>query len=186
MPSERHINRQIQWRDTLRKYGATVSLERTVHIRRARVVVDVYAEIEGKVFLIEIGDVDDDRKKALMQYYAQDKPNVEFVHEPYGYNEIQHVLNNIQAYRSSVEYQHYKRIQDLKAQIKAKKQKDAENVIKTAILIFFASIFLGIVFVSINPQDSTTSTLGAMFTVLLFFASLFLGFIGVAMKPSSF
>lgn len=104
MPSERHINRQVQWRTELQKYGCNVSLERTVRIKGARVVVDVYAEVEGKAFLIEIGNIDDERKTALMQYYAQEKPNIEFLHESYGENKIPRVLESLASYRNSAEY----------------------------------------------------------------------------------
>lgn len=105
MPSERHINRQIQWRDTLRKYGANVSLERTIRIKGARVVVDVYAEMEGKKFLVEIGEINDKRKTALMQYYADENPEIELIHETYGENKIQQILESLQSYRNSEKYQ---------------------------------------------------------------------------------
>lgn len=105
MPSERHINRQIQWRDALRKYGANASLERTIRIKGARIVVDVYAEIEGKTLLVEIGNINDERKTALMQYYADENSEIEFIHEPYGKNKIQQVLESLQSYRNSEEYQ---------------------------------------------------------------------------------
>jgi hypothetical protein len=64
-----------------------------------------------------------------MEFYASQNPNIKFVHETYGENKIQHVLEKIQAYRKSAEYQHYKRIQDLKAEIYAKKQKDVSMLI---------------------------------------------------------
>jgi len=104
LPSERHIIRQIRWREALRKKGAHVSLEKTVHIRSAKVIVDVYAKIEDKTFLIEIGDIEDHRKHSLLQYYSEENPNIIFVHEPYGRDEISRVLEFIDAYRNSREY----------------------------------------------------------------------------------
>ncbi len=106
MPSEEHIDRQVRWRTKLQKYGCEVNLERTVYIRGAKVVVDVYAEVEGKTFLIEIGDINDERKTALIQYYAEDNPKIEFIHEDYGENKIPQVLESITAYRNSPEYKH--------------------------------------------------------------------------------
>lgn len=88
MPSERHIRRQIAWSDKLRQYGAIVELEKMVQIKKAKVIVDVCAKTEGKFFLIEIGNIDDSRKHSLMEFYASQNPNIEFVHEPYGENKI--------------------------------------------------------------------------------------------------
>jgi len=84
MPSERHIRRQIEWSEKLRKYGCKVSLEESIRVEGARVVPDVLAKAEGKTFIIEIGDIEDERKNALLSLYAKQDPNVEYVHEPYG------------------------------------------------------------------------------------------------------
>jgi len=84
LPREAHVERQVYWKNTLQKYGSIVNLEKTVQIRGAPVIVDIVAEIDGKKFLIEIGDIADKRKKALMQFYAEKNPTIEFIHENYG------------------------------------------------------------------------------------------------------
>lgn len=117
LPSERHINRQVQWRTELQKYGCKVNLERTVHIRGAKVVVDVYAEVDDKIFLIEIGDIEDERKTALMQYFAREKPNVKFLHESYGENKIPQVLESLASYRNSAEYKKIQKLREYRQKI---------------------------------------------------------------------
>ena len=79
MPSERHIRRQIEWSDKLRQYGAIVELEKRIRIKRAKVVVDVYAEAEGKVFLIEIGNIDDEQK-----HHSNTGEGATFWHDDHG------------------------------------------------------------------------------------------------------
>ena len=113
LPREAHIERQVQWKDTLSKYGCSVSLERTVNIRGANVIVDVYAQVGGKIFLIEIGDIDDKRKIALMRFHAEQNPNIEFVHEEYGENKTQQVLSSLSSYRETQDYKDYLREQHL-------------------------------------------------------------------------
>jgi len=137
LPREAHITRQIEWKNTLSKYGCSVSLERTVHIRGAQVIVDVYAEAEEKTFLIEIGDIDDKRKTALMRFYAEQNPNIEFVHEPYYSDKMNEVLESLNAYRNSGEYKVFKRREHLK-QLKEKKHEKRDSTIK------LVSLFLGV------------------------------------------
>ena len=103
MPSETHMRRQFQWKNALQRYGANVNLEQSLHIRRAKVIVDVIAKVERKTFLIEIGKINDERKHALLEFHAE-KPNIEFIHEDYGDNKIPMVLEQIGAYRNSEEY----------------------------------------------------------------------------------
>jgi len=66
-----------------------------VHIKRATVIVDVCAKTEGKLFLIEIRNIEDSRKHSLMEFYASQNPNIEFVHETYGENKIPLFLSDI-------------------------------------------------------------------------------------------
>ena len=47
-------------------------------------ILDKIAEVEEKKYLIEIGDIADKRKNALMQFYAEQNSNIEFIHEGYG------------------------------------------------------------------------------------------------------
>jgi hypothetical protein len=67
MPRETHIERQVEWKQQLTKYGFRVALEKQVIIRNAPVIVDVYAILGGKKYLIEIGNIADKRKIALMK-----------------------------------------------------------------------------------------------------------------------
>ena len=62
MPREEHIMRQVEWKKRLEPYGS-VELKKQLIIRGARIIADVYAQIEGKELIIEIGDIGDDRKK---------------------------------------------------------------------------------------------------------------------------
>jgi hypothetical protein len=114
MPREAHIERQVQRKNTLQKYGCNVTLEKIVYIRNAPVIIDVFAEVDGKKFLIEIGDIADKRKNALMQFYAEENPNIEFIHEGYGINKIPTVLESISAYREKPEYTIYKKLRKIK------------------------------------------------------------------------
>ena len=104
MPSEEHLVRQVEWKKKLEQYGK-VELEKQLSIRGAKIFADVYAQIEGKEFIIEVGDIGDDRKNALLQLYAESKPNIVFIHEAYGQNNIQDVLEQINAYLHSPERQ---------------------------------------------------------------------------------
>ena len=141
MPSERHINRQVEWRTELQKYGCKVSLERTVSIRGARVIVDVYVEVEGKTFLIEIGDISDERKTALMQYHAEDNPNIQFIHEDYGENKIPEVLESVTAYRNSPEYKRLTHQRMLFEQQRKKAEREARRnkryILYTILIMWF-------------------------------------------------
>jgi hypothetical protein len=104
MLREALIERQVQWKNTLQEYGCKVTLEKTVYIRNTPVIVDVFAEVDEKKFLIEIGNVVDKLKNALMQFYAEENSNIEFIHESYGRNEIPTVLESISAYIERPEY----------------------------------------------------------------------------------
>ena len=122
MPREAHIERQVHWKNTLQKYGCNVNLERTVYIRNAPIIVDVYAEAEGKIFLIEIGDISDKRKIALIQFYAEHDPNIEFIHEDYGENKIGNILESVTAYRNTPEYNKLKERQRREQEIEERIQ----------------------------------------------------------------
>jgi hypothetical protein len=104
LPREVHIIRQVQWKNRLQEYGCYVNLEKTIYINNAPVIIDVYAEVEGKTFLIEIGDIQDKRKIALLKLYTRQKHNTIFIHEEYGENRIQQVLESINVYLHSPEY----------------------------------------------------------------------------------
>ena len=69
-------------------------------------------KLMGKIFLIEIGDITDKRKNALMQIYAEQNPNIEFIHEGYGRNKIPTVLESISAYTEKPEYKRLKKIKE--------------------------------------------------------------------------
>jgi len=104
MPREEHLVRQVEWKKKLEQYGK-VELEKQLSIRGTKIFADVYAQIEGKEFIIEVGDIADGRKNALLQLYAESRPNVVFIHEAYGENKIQEVLEQINAYLRSPERQ---------------------------------------------------------------------------------
>lgn len=135
MPREEHIMRQTEWKRHLERYGK-VELEKQLLIKGARVVIDVYAVIENKEFIIEIGNIDDRRKYALLQFYVESKPNVVFIHEPYGKNRIQETVEKITAYQNSPEYQEY-----LTEQLK-KLKKDMQRSQQTVLIwLSFTGIF---------------------------------------------
>ena len=146
MPREQHIERQVHWKNKLQEYGENVQLEKTVYIKDAPVIVDVYAEIEEKIFLIEIGDIVDKRKIALMQYYAELNPNIHFIHEDYGADKIQQVLESITAYLNSPEYRQLiqlrlsleKQSQKFKLTKKRKKRRELYALIATMLVPTFA------------------------------------------------
>jgi len=112
--------RQVEWKERLQRYGQ-VEVEKQLRIKGARVVIDVYAIIENKEFMIEIGDIEDERKQALLQFYAESKPNTVFIHEAYGQDKIQEVLEHINAYLQSPERQleMRKKIEELEKKKKA-------------------------------------------------------------------
>jgi len=130
LPREAHIERQVQWKNKLSKYGCRVNLEKTVYIRNAPVIVDVYAENEGKTYLIEIGDISDKRKIALMELYAKQNQNIEFIHEPYNTNKIGEVLDNLIAYRNSDEFLH----------LQLAKMEDRKNKRKMLVALLFVFV----------------------------------------------
>lgn len=131
MPREQHIERQIEWKKKLQEYGCNVGLEKTIYINGAPIIVDVYAKSEDKTFLIEIGDIDDKRKYALIEYYAKDNSNIVFVHEEYFANKMQDVLGLINAYRNSPEYkQLIKTKLELKQQREAEEKKEHEKILR--------------------------------------------------------
>jgi hypothetical protein len=120
MPREEHLVRQVEWKKKLEQYGK-VELEKQLSIRGAKIFADVYAQIEGREFIIEVGDIGDDRKNALLQLYAESKPNIVFIHESYGQDKIQNVLEQINAYLHSPERQleMRKKIEELEKKKKA-------------------------------------------------------------------
>ena len=145
MPSERHMSRQFEWKNALQRYGANVELEKTVRIKGARVIVDVFAKVEGKTFLIEIGDINDDRKHALLEFYSE-KPNIEFIHEDYTEDKIHHVLEQIGAYLNTEEYKAFVE----RRHREKMKEKRKGNIIKWLIYTILSlwlvpSVILGVI-----------------------------------------
>lgn len=100
MPREAHIERQVQWKTILQENGCNARLEKSIKIKGARVVVDVFVEFGGITYLIEIGDIDDERKNALLQIYAQHNSKINFIHEAYGQDKTQEVLSNLSSYKA--------------------------------------------------------------------------------------
>lgn len=150
MPREKHIVRQVQWKNRLQAYGCYVNLEKTIYINYAPVIVDVYAEVEGKTFLIEIGDIRDKRKIALLELYARQKPNTIFINEEYGENKIQQVLESINVYLNSPEYKEILQDRLIQQEIEIRKRiEDKHNkrmqLFGLAIIIFIPTIVLAFV-----------------------------------------
>jgi len=131
MPREEHLVRQVEWKKKLEQYSK-VELEKQLTIRGAKIFTDVYAQIEGKEFIIEIGDIGDDRKNALLQLYAESRPNVVFIHEAYGENKIQKVLEQINAYLHSPEYQ-----------LELKKRKERQSIQNFWTIVKWIVVLLG-------------------------------------------
>ena len=102
MTRQEHHVRQMKWFEELGKYGKA-QIEPSVRIRKAEVFPDVYAEIDGKKYIIEIGDVDDQRKEALLELYAENNSDLVFVHERYGEDKIEQTLETIKEYQDSDE-----------------------------------------------------------------------------------
>lgn len=140
MPREAHIERQVKWKNRLQQYGCQVKLEKSVYINNTRVVVDIVARAEGKTFWIEIGDISDKRKIALMEIYAKQNPNIEFIHEPYNTNKIGKVLANLEAYRNSDEF-HQLTFAKMEKR-KRKNQKDLVVVVFVCVIILVGAIML--------------------------------------------
>jgi len=150
MPSERHIRRQIEWSDKLKEFGCEVTLEESIEIEGARVVPDVLAKAEGKAFLIEIGDIGDERKNALMRLYAEQNPNIEFIHEPYGSDKINEVLESLNTYRQSAEYKAFKRLEHVKRLNKMKEEKQDRDIKLSALFIFIIGLFSACITSTVN------------------------------------
>jgi len=165
MPREAHIERQVHWKTTLQKYGCKVTLEKTVHIRNAPVIVDVFAEVEGKKYLIEMGDIADKRKNALMQFYAEQNFNIEFIHEGYGENKIPTLLESVTSYQQSPEYDRLKKKQQKLEEIKENRL--TFNVLWTGFCIF-AFIFCFAIPVKFNAL-SFLMAIGFLMPFLWFF-----------------
>lgn len=121
MPREQHIVRQVQWKNKLQEYGCSVNLEKRIYINKAPVIIDVYAEVEEKKFLIELGDIQDKRKIALLELYSRQKHNTIFIHEEYGENRIQQVLESINGYLHSPEYKQILRDRVIRQEIQDRK-----------------------------------------------------------------
>jgi hypothetical protein len=109
---QEHHMRQMEWFDELSKYGFA-EIEPSIKIPDAIVYPDIYGKIENKEFIIEIGEVDDKRKEALHQIYAEKNPSVVFVHEHYGEDRLGEVLEKIGEYQNSPEVQNKKYRQEL-------------------------------------------------------------------------
>ena len=141
MPSERHIIRQLEWKRKLEPYGR-VELEKQLLIKGAKVIVDVYAVIENKEFIIEIGGIADPRKYALLQFYAESKPNVTFIHEPYSEDKTQEVLEDINAYLNSPEYQSLMQAKKLELKKLKKEYRKNQFSFYTLIILLITCTFL--------------------------------------------
>ena len=141
MPREAHIERQVQWKNKLSEYGLKVNLEKTIYIQNAPVIVDVFAELEGKTFLIEIGDIEDKRKKALMELYAEQNRDIDFIHEPYNTDKISMVLENVTSYLISPEY-HQIQMAKEKARITKEKTEKQKSTVYLFIIIIFIVGFI--------------------------------------------
>jgi hypothetical protein len=141
LPSEEHIRRQIEWSERLQPFY-DVKLEEDMRIEGARVVVDVVAKYYDKTFLIEVGDINDDRKYALMKIYAENDPDVTFIHEPYGADKINQVLESLDAYRNSAEYKALKRREHVKQLKEKKRQKRDVNIRLTGLFLAVFSFLL--------------------------------------------
>jgi hypothetical protein len=116
MTRQEHHMRQMKWFEELSKYGFA-EIEPSIKIRDAVVYPDVYGKIENIEFIIEIGDVDDKRKEALLEIYAEKNPLVVFVHEHYGEDKLGEVLGRIDGYQSSPEVKNKKHLQELTLQL---------------------------------------------------------------------
>lgn len=99
MPREEHLLRQMEWKNTLTKFGR-VSLEKSISIGGALIYADVYATIDGREYIIEIGDMADKKKQELLESYGKNQ-NVIFMHEGYGQDKIIEVLQTISRFRDS-------------------------------------------------------------------------------------
>lgn len=141
MPREEHLVRQVEWKKKLEQYGK-VELEKQLSIRGAKIFADVYAQIEGKEFIIEVGDISDERKNALLELYAESKPNIIFIHEAYGQDKIPEVLQQINAYLQSPEYQLYIQAEKLKKLEEMEKEKKSLPICVTIVGIFYSVIIL--------------------------------------------
>jgi len=147
LPREKHIIRQVQWKNRLQEYGCYVNLEKTIYINNAPVIIDVYAEVEGKTFLIEIGDIQDKRKIALLELYTRQKHNTIFIHEEYGENRIQQVLESINVYLHSPEYKQILQDRLIQQDIEIRKRiEDKHNkrmqLLGLSIIVFVPAIVL--------------------------------------------
>ncbi|MGB9659518.1 MAG: hypothetical protein ACPLY9_03210 [Nitrososphaerales archaeon] len=77
-------------------------------------------------------------KNALLQFYAESKPNVVFICEAYGENKIQEALEQINTYLHSSEH-----IQEVKLEIERIKKNMPKTIIRHGIFGFiFASAFI--------------------------------------------
>lgn len=159
MPREAHIERQVEWKQQLTKHGFRVTLEKTVRIRNAPVIVDVFAVLDGKKYLVEIGDIADKRKIALMQIYAEQNHNVEFIHEGYGQDKIQTVLQSSKSYKNSPEHNDYL----------SKKVRTKNIFIVWTALCFFGFIFCLYFGMLVEDNNLTLSVLMFLVPVIWYY-----------------
>jgi len=103
MPREEHLIRQVEYKKALEKYGY-VHLEHSLEVEGKYIRADIYAEIEGKKYIIEIGDIDDEDKGIILGLYAKLHPEMVFIHEHYGENKLEGILQTIRQYFNSSEY----------------------------------------------------------------------------------
>jgi len=97
--------------------------------------------------LIEIGDIQDKRKIALLELYTRQKHNTIFIHEEYGENRIQQVLESINVYLHSPEYKQILQDRLIQQDIEIRKRiEDKHNkrmqLLGLSIIVFVPAIVL--------------------------------------------
>lgn len=151
--------------------AVTLIQRKTIYINNAPVIIDVYAEVEGKTFLIEIGDIQDKRKIALLELYTRQKHNTIFIHEEYGENRIQQVLESINVYLHSPEYKQILQDRLIQQDIEIRKRiEDKHNkrlqLLGLSIIVFVPAIVLAFLSPEMAPYWIGLS-LGTIFVIPL-------------------
>lgn len=168
MPREEHITRQIEWQKALAQYG-NVHLEASLKINDAPIIADVYAEIGDKHYIIEIGDIEDKRKEALLELLANQNSKVIFAHEHYGENKMPQVLETVQAYLDSEDYKAYRQSIEKRFLI----NQNRKSGYKFGWVVWLASLIIIFCF-GMSFENSVSSP---KYSVILFLSDIFLGWI---------
>ena len=155
MPRQEHILRQVDWQKELSKFGKT-TLEKSLQIRGAEVFVDVYAKIGSKEYLIEIGDIADKRKEALLEIYAEHNPRILFIHENYGQNRIPEVLKTIERFRNSSEG----RISAIEEELASHKYNELHRYRRWGAFLGFAAWVVSVIFFAIGVNFNSGLIVG--------------------------